>query len=114
MRHNNKTYRNLAAAGSIAFVLAAAFATAASAAPLNASNRLADGFSQALLTDDVPMLKAVEPDPTDDGNIIIECSALNGAGRLAVAFIGEVQPVSMPQRPLGPTKCAPSDLRNVR
>jgi hypothetical protein len=98
-------------------VLLAATTMAAAAAPASGAN-LVDRFVQApivkTLNDDAPQGPAVEPDPTDDGNIIIECVAFAFAGAPAAdAYEHTLNglPVSMPQRPLGPTKCSPPDLR---
>jgi hypothetical protein len=98
-------------------VLLAATTMAAAAAPASGTN-LVDRFVQApivkTLNDDTPWGPAVEPDPTDDGNIIIECVAFAFAGAPAADGYEHTLnglPVSMPQRPLGPTKCSPPDLR---
>jgi len=98
-------------------VLLAATTMAAAAAPASGAN-LVDRFVQApivkTLNDDTPRGPAAEPDPTDDGNIIIECVAFAFAGAPAAdAYEHTLNglPVSMPQRPLGPTKCSPPDLR---
>src|SRR5262249_24274509 len=48
-----------------------------------------------------PSASKAEPDPTDDGSIIVECSAL------APFAPAGVQLVSMPQNPIGPSKCSP-------
>jgi hypothetical protein len=99
-------------------VLLAATTMAAAAAPASGANLIDHGSVQApivkTLNDDAPRGPAVEPDPTDDGNIIIECVAFAFAGAPAAdAYEHTLNglPVSMPQRPLGPTKCSPPDLR---
>ena len=54
------------------------------------------------------------PDPTDDGSIVIECVAWAGMrnGEMAEkAFT--LRLASMPQRPLGPTKCWPREHKQV-
>jgi hypothetical protein len=97
-------------------VLLAATTMAAAAAPAGslADHRFARGAIVEALNNDVPSAPTVEPDPTDDGNIIIECVAFAFAGAPAAdAYehtLNGLQ-VSMPQRPLGPTKCSPPDLR---
>jgi hypothetical protein len=50
-----------------------------------------------------PSATKVEPDPTDDGSIIVECTALAPFAPAGVQF------VSMPQNPVGPSKCSPQD-----
>jgi hypothetical protein len=50
-----------------------------------------------------PSSTKAEPDPTDDGSIIIECTALAPFAPAGVHL------VSMPQTPVGPSKCAPQD-----
>ena len=99
-------------------VLLAATTMAAAAAPASGANLVDHRFVQApivkTLNDDTPRGPTVEPDPTDDGNIIIECVAFAFAGAPAAdAYEHTLNglPVSMPQRPLGPTKCSPPDLR---
>jgi hypothetical protein len=99
-------------------VLLAATTMAAAAAPAGRGNftdhRLVQGtFALGtiveVLNGDAPRAPTVEFDPTDDGNIIIECVAFAGAP--ADGAREQVRLVSMPQHPLGPTKCSPPDLR---
>jgi len=66
------------------------------------------GSGQHVVTSDVA--DKVEPDPTDDGSIIIECVALGN--RLITGASGSEQDwrlVGVPQYPLGPSKCWPED-----
>jgi hypothetical protein len=56
----------------------------------------------------------VEPDPTDDGSIIIECVALGN--RMISGFGGSEQnsawqPAGVPRWPLGPSNCWPQDQK---
>jgi hypothetical protein len=99
-------------------VLLAATTMAAAAAPASGANLVDHRFAQApivkTLNDDTPRGPTVEPDPTDDGNIIIECVAFAFAGAPAAdAYEHTLNGllVSMPQHPLGPAKCSPPDLR---
>ena len=53
--------------------------------------------------------KANEPDPTDDGNIIVECL---GAGDPALRDISDhtaTYAASLPRHPLGPFTCGPRE-----
>ena len=99
-------------------VLLAATTMAAAAAPAGslADHGFARGAIVQALNDNGPSSPTIEPDPTDDGNIIIECVAFALSGAPAAdtyehSLNGFPVPVSMPQRPLGPTKCSPPDLR---
>lgn len=98
-------------------VLLAATTMAAAAAPVSGAGFADQGHLGAIvktLNNDTPRAPTVEPDPTDDGNIIIECVAFAFAGAPAADEYQHTLngfPVSMPQRPLGPTKCSPPDLR---
>jgi hypothetical protein len=52
---------------------------------------------------------ANEPDPTDDGNIIVECV---GAGDPALHDMSNhpaTYAASLPRRPLGPLTCGPKE-----
>lgn len=53
--------------------------------------------------------KANEPDPTDDGNIIVECVGASGPTFLGVPAFRTVTPYagSVPKDPLGPQSCWP-------
>jgi len=88
--------------------------TSASAVPAIGGNIIdhnhARGFVSEVLSDD-SIAPTIEPDPTDDGNIIIECVAYDGTPAMTTSFL---RLASMPQHPLGPSKCAPPDLRHVR
>jgi|SRR5215813_1781997 len=53
--------------------------------------------------DSRPSAIKAEPDPTDDGSVIVECSALAPLAPAGVHL------VSMPQNPIGPSKCSPQD-----
>jgi hypothetical protein len=53
--------------------------------------------------DGKPSATKAEPDPTDDGSIIVECTALAPFAPAGVHL------VSMPQNPIGPSKCSPQD-----
>jgi hypothetical protein len=53
--------------------------------------------------DSKPAATKAEPDPTDAGSIIVECTALAPVAPAGVHF------VSMPQNPIGPSKCSPQD-----
>ena len=53
-------------------------------------------------------------DPTDDGSIVIECVAWEGTRDGERAEKGyALRLASMPQRPLGPTKCWPREHKQV-
>jgi membrane-bound lytic murein transglycosylase B len=56
-------------------------------------------------------VKANEPDPTDDGNIIVECVGANGPTFLGVPAFRTVAPygASVPKDPLGPQSCWPHE-----
>ena len=52
--------------------------------------------------------KANEPDPTDDGNIIVECVGAGGPTILGGPAPGEASyAASVPRHPLGPMSCGP-------
>jgi hypothetical protein len=51
----------------------------------------------------------VEPDPTDDGSIIIECVALGNRLTTGATRLEHVTLVGVPRIPLGPSKCWPQD-----
>jgi hypothetical protein len=53
--------------------------------------------------DSKPSATKAEPDPTDDGSIIVECTALAPFAPAGVHL------VSMPQNPVGPSKCSPQE-----
>jgi hypothetical protein len=66
--------------------------------------------NETMVSNDVPSAPTIETDPTDDGNIIIEC----------VGFIeiptadsssrsSNILTASMPRYPIGPSKCSPPD-----
>jgi hypothetical protein len=62
-----------------------------------------------------PAGQTIEADPTDDGSIIVECvslAAVLNAGPLQGGSSSSL--TSMPQNPLGPLKCWPSDGRQIR
>ena len=74
-------------------------------------HRLA-GSGHHLVTSDVA--DKVEPDPTDDGSIVIECVALGN--RLTTGASGSEEGsqwrlAGVPRYPLGPSKCWPEDQR---
>jgi len=98
-------------------VLLAATTMAAAAAPNHrfVQGNFVQGAIVETLSNDTPPAPTVEPDPTDDGNIIIECVAFAGAPA-ADAYEHTLNgfPVSVPQYLLGPTKCSPPDLRHVQ
>ena len=53
--------------------------------------------------------QANEPDPTDDGNIIVECV---GAGDPALHVMSDrvaMHAASIPRHPLGPLACGPKE-----
>jgi hypothetical protein len=97
-------------------VLLAATTMAAAAAPVSGGNFADHRSVQApiveTLNNDTPAAPTIEPNPTDQGNIIIECVAF--AGTPAANGPAQVRLASMPQHPLGPTKCSPPDLRHVQ
>jgi hypothetical protein len=56
-----------------------------------------------------------EPDVTDDGSIIIEC-LVSGSRAVPNADTSTNSPMrlaAVPQHPLGPTKCRPSDYQRT-
>lgn len=58
---------------------------------------------------------ANEPDPSDDGFIIIEC-LVSGSRAVPNADPSANSPMrlaAVPQHPLGPTKCRPSDYQRT-
>ena len=56
-------------------------------------------------------VKANEPDPTDDGNIIVECVGGYGPTFLGTPAFRAVAPyaASMPNHPVGPQSCWPHE-----
>jgi len=55
--------------------------------------------------------KANDPDPIDDGNIIVECVGADGPTMLGVPAFRAVPPyaASVPKSPLGPMTCWPHE-----
>jgi hypothetical protein len=54
--------------------------------------------------------KANELDPTDDGNIIVECVGAGGPTVLGGPAPGEASyAASVPRHPLGPMSCGPKE-----
>ena len=78
-----------------------------------AGNELVDGWRN-----DGPANPTIEPDPMDDGNIVVECVAFTGSlgtGSLgARALALNVSPVSVPRHGLGPSKCPPFEFRHIQ
>jgi hypothetical protein len=105
-----KLLRRAIFGGALSIVLAAT-TMAAAAAPVSGGNPVQAPIMETL-NNDAPAAPTIEPDPTDDGNIIIECVAF--AGTPAANAPAQVRFASMPQHPLGPTKCSPPDLRYVQ
>jgi hypothetical protein len=56
-----------------------------------------------------------EPDPTDDGSIIIECMVFAGGpvGAPGPRMGRLLRSVAVPQYPLGPTKCWPREYKRT-
>jgi hypothetical protein len=56
-----------------------------------------------------------EPDPTDDGSIIIECVVFDGAVPTATDMPRRdlTHLMALPQFPLGPTKCWPREYKRT-
>jgi len=72
------------------------------------SNELVDGWKN-----DGPANPTIEPDPTDDGNIVVECVAFTGG--LGLNALGtNVSQASVPHRGLGPSKCPPFEFRHIQ
>jgi hypothetical protein len=72
------------------------------------SNELVDGWKN-----DGPANPTIEPDPTDDGNIVVECVAFTGG--LGLNALGmNVSQASVPHRGLGPSKCPPFEFRRIQ
>jgi hypothetical protein len=109
-----------------AFILAAA--TGADALALDAvaghpafagghviANELVDGWKN-----DGPANPTIEPDPTDDGNIVVECVAFTessppgGGVDVGAMNLSALIQASMPQRGLGPSKCPPFEFRRLQ
>ena len=54
--------------------------------------------------------RANESDPTDDGNIIVECVGAGGPTVLGGSAPGEASyAASVPRHPLGPMACGPKE-----
>jgi hypothetical protein len=54
--------------------------------------------------------KANEPDPTDDGNIIVECVGAGGPTFLGMPDrVAGSYATSVPRHPLGPSACWPKE-----
>jgi hypothetical protein len=76
------------------------------------ANELMDGWKN-----DGPANPTIEPNPTDDGNIVVECVAFTGSSRPGAAgSLGAANLIqaSMPQRGLGPSKCPPFEFRHLQ
>jgi hypothetical protein len=56
-----------------------------------------------------PGAKANEPDPTDDGNIIIECLGAGDPALHSVSDRAATHAASIPSHPLGPLTCGPRE-----
>ena len=65
----------------------------------------------AELVDDNPI--ATQPDPTDNGSIVIECIALRDNFDINPARARNSSLVAMPQHPLGPSKCWPREHKQT-
>jgi hypothetical protein len=58
----------------------------------------------------------VEPDPVDDGSIIIECVMLGARATFAASgsrTLAAMRLVSVPRHPLGPAKCWSQEHKGV-
>jgi hypothetical protein len=53
--------------------------------------------------------KANEPDPTDDGNIIVECLGAGDPALHSVSDRAATHAASIPGHPLGPLTCGPRE-----
>jgi hypothetical protein len=73
-----------------------------------AANELVDGWKN-----DGPANPTIEPDPTDDGNIVVECVAFAG-GLGPSALVLNLSQASVPFRGLGPSKCPPFEFRHIQ
>jgi hypothetical protein len=81
-------------------------------AAARSNDRLAAGAGHQVTTSGAP--GKVEPDPTDDGSIIIECVVLGEhpiAG--AAPSISGMRLGSVPKHPLGPAKCWTHESKRI-
>jgi hypothetical protein len=107
--------RKTIAGGAVALALAAAvlIPMGAGAHPFYHRVVSAHVAAQASIPDG-PAGAAVEPDPIDDGSIIVECVALaavlNANQPQAISNMGLV---TVPRNPLGPLMCWPQEHRRV-
>ena len=103
--------------GAAAVVLAAAMLVPMSAGAYSLNRRIAAGAGHELATFGLgdEGWRTNEPDPTDDGSIIIECVVFDGdALSIAGASKGDLtRLVAVPQFPLGPTKCWPREYKRT-
>ena len=73
------------------------------------SNELVDGWKN-----DGPANPTIQSDPTDDGNIVVECVAFSGGGLGPSALGMNLSHASVPHRGLGPSKCPPFEFRHIQ
>jgi hypothetical protein len=109
--------RSVIVRGAAAVVLAAAMLL-----PIDAGAYPSSGGIAAAMGHDVVTFgpgdegwRTNEPDPTDDGSIIIECVVFDGAAPLSAeaAKFRLMHLVAVPQLPLGPTKCWPREYKRT-
>jgi hypothetical protein len=107
--------RNAILGSAVSLMLAATMMPSANGAPAHGgagNGRFVQHGTFEMIGNDAPSAPAIEPDPTDDGNIIIECVALVETPA-AYSSLGSsnILPASVPRYPIGPSKCSPPDLR---
>lgn len=107
----SKQVRLLAACTVVAAVFAAMLPATKGDGAYSPDHRLAGSGHQVVTYGVADM---AEPDPTDDGSIIIECVALGNrliSGASGLAEGSQWRLVGLPRFPLGPSKCWPEDQR---
>jgi len=106
--------RRAIAGGAVALVLVAAVLIPIDAGAYPFRDRITTAHlaGQETKVDD-PIEGAVEPAPTDDGSIIVECVAL-AAVLNAHQGLSSMSLAAVPRNPLGPLMCWPNDNRNIR
>jgi hypothetical protein len=123
MGDTERTMREQAwARGAIIRGAAAVVLAAAMLLPINAGAYPSSGSIAAATGHDVATFgpgdegwRTNEPDPTDDGSIIIECVVFDGGAPTGANMPKRdlTRLMALPQFPLGPTKCWPREYKRT-
>jgi hypothetical protein len=101
-------FRNAMLGSAVSLLLAATIMPNANGAPGNGG--VQQGTFATMVSNDVPSAPTIETDPTDDGNIIIECVGFVEIPTAdSSSRSSNILTASMPRYPIGPSKCSPPD-----